>query len=169
MSRGGAGPVARPTLRLTALATSGCGFPVSGWATIPDTPTGCHLAPYPPPMPPMNERKRVNIKGILADPVLREEIVEGATDFICKVEGIRPHSLSPAAQAVLDAFLDTPGEVPMPMWDYGRDLAAALKAAADQVVPEQGCPIYGLTQKENERQQVRKKFLAIAAELEGAN
>ena len=38
--------------------------------------------------------------------------------------------LSPAAQAVLDAFLDTPGEVPMPMWDYGRDLGAALRAAA---------------------------------------
>ena len=35
-----------------------------------------------------------------------------------------------AAQAVLDAFLDTPGEVPMPMWDYGRDLAAAFRAAA---------------------------------------
>ena len=73
--------------------------------------------------------------------------------------------LSPSAQAVLDAFLDTPGEVPMPMWDYGRDLAAALRAAADQVVPEQGCPIYGLTQRENERQQVRSQFLAIAAEL----
>jgi len=41
--------------------------------------------------------------------------------------------LSPAAQAVLDAFLNTPGEVPMPMWDYGRDLAAALQAAADQL------------------------------------
>ena len=42
-------------------------------------------------------------------------------------------NLSPAAQAVLDAFLNTPGEVPMPMWDYGRDLAAALQAAADQL------------------------------------
>jgi len=41
--------------------------------------------------------------------------------------------LSPSAQAVLDAFLNTPGEVPMPMWDYGRDLAAALQAAADQL------------------------------------
>ena len=67
--------------------------------------------------------------------------------------------LSPAAQAVLWAGL-------------GRDsdrlvIAAALRAAADQVVPEQGCPIYGLTQRENERQQVRSQFLAIAAELEG--
>ena len=41
--------------------------------------------------------------------------------------------LSPAAQAVLDAFLDTPGEVPMPMWDYGRDLAAALRATATAI------------------------------------
>jgi hypothetical protein len=41
--------------------------------------------------------------------------------------------LSPAAQAVLDAFLDTPGEVPMPMWDYGRDLAAALRALAARI------------------------------------
>jgi hypothetical protein len=41
--------------------------------------------------------------------------------------------LSPAAQAVLDAFLKTPGEEPMPGWDYGRDLAAALRAAADQL------------------------------------
>ena len=42
-------------------------------------------------------------------------------------------NLSPAAQAVLDAFLNIPGEVPMPMWDYGCDLAAALQAAADQL------------------------------------
>ena len=32
---------------------------------------------------------RVDIKAILADPLLREELIEGATDFICKVEGIR--------------------------------------------------------------------------------
>jgi hypothetical protein len=42
-------------------------------------------------------------------------------------------TISPAAQAVLDAFLKTPGEEPMPGWDYGRDLAAALRAAADQL------------------------------------
>jgi hypothetical protein len=44
-------------------------------------------------------------------------------------------NLSPAAQAVLNAFLDTPGEVPMPMpmWDYGRDLAAALRAVAEKI------------------------------------
>ena len=47
--------------------------------------------------------------------------------------------------------------------------AAALLAAADQVVPEQACQIYGLTQRENERQQVREELLAIAAELEALN
>ena len=75
--------------------------------------------------------------------------------------------LSPSAQAVLDAAAEV-------YWDWS-DLspassstiaAAALRAAADQVVPEQGCQIYGLTQRENERQQVREEILAIAAELE---
>ena len=78
-------------------------------------------------------------------------------------------TLSPAAQAVMDAFLDTPGEVPMPMWDYGRDLAAALRAAADQVLPEE--PLHGGDQRwmyeRDARQESRKKLLAIAAELEG--
>jgi len=39
-------------------------------------------------------------------------------------------ALSPAAQAVLDAFLDTPESEPMTGWDYKRDIAAALRAAA---------------------------------------
>ena len=59
--------------------------------------------------------------------------------------------LSPAAQAVLDAFLDTPGEVPMPMWDYGRDLAAALRALAVRI---------------NGADAIRQDILDIAAELE---
>ena len=33
--------------------------------------------------------RRVDIKAILADPKLRAEVIEGAVDFICKVEGIR--------------------------------------------------------------------------------
>ena len=60
-------------------------------------------------------------------------------------------NLSPAAQAVLDAFLDTPGEVPMPMWDYGRDLAAALRALAVRI---------------NGADAIRQDVLDIAAELE---
>jgi hypothetical protein len=59
--------------------------------------------------------------------------------------------LSPAAQAVLDAFLDTPGEVPMPMWDYGRDLAAALRALALRI---------------NGADAIRQDVLDIADELE---
>jgi hypothetical protein len=57
--------------------------------------------------------------------------------------------LSPAAQAVLDAFLKAPGEVPMPGWNYGRDLAAALRAAAVYCTRE------------------RRILMTIADELEG--
>ena len=75
--------------------------------------------------------------------------------------------LSPAAQAVLDAFLDTPGEVPMPMWDYGRDLAAALVAVADQVAPFPGrYPMNEYMEGlRDARQNARRELLAIAAEL----
>ena len=59
--------------------------------------------------------------------------------------------LSPAAQSVLDAFLDTPGEVLMPMWDYGRDLAAALRALAVRI---------------NGADPIRQDILDIADELE---
>jgi hypothetical protein len=72
--------------------------------------------------------------------------------------------LSPAAQAVLDAFLDSPGEEPMPGWDYGRDLAAALRAAAYQVAPAR--PVLDSC-CEHFEQAIRHKILAIAAELEG--
>ena len=78
----------------------------------------------------MNERKRVNIKAILVDPVLQKEIMEGATDFICKVEGIKPHSLSPAAQAVDRAIADRIqllGEIA----PSRQVAAAALRSAAN--------------------------------------
>jgi hypothetical protein len=88
-------------------------------------------------------------------------------------------NLSPATQAVLDAFLNTPGEVPMPMWDYGRDLAAALLAAADQVVPKGPKPsansdyhLMNWTKSLDQyyqRQQTREELLAIADELEALN
>ena len=73
--------------------------------------------------------------------------------------------LSPAAQAVLDAFLaDWPDE---PLAQDRCSLAAALRAAADQVVPEfwhEEGDIYAETKHD-----VRADLLAIAAELEGAN
>ena len=70
--------------------------------------------------------------------------------------------LSPAAQAVLDAALQVSNLSPtVPV------VAAALEAAADQVVPEE--PLYGGDQRwmfeRDTRQECRKKFLAIAAEL----
>jgi len=72
--------------------------------------------------------------------------------------------LSPAAQAVLDKFvMGACGKT----YDIHAGLAAALRAAADQVVPEfwhEDEDIYGWTM-----QDIRKKLLAIAAELEGAS
>ena len=69
--------------------------------------------------------------------------------------------LSPAAQAVLDAVLDE--TAPLSEQHQTRaDAAAALIAAADQVVPEVkspgGC-------REGERQCVRRELLALATEL----
>ena len=71
-------------------------------------------------------------------------------------------TLSPAAQAVLDEFLDTPGEVPMPMWDYGRDLGAALRVAADQARSQE------ITRSDWTKQTwvLKSDILAIATELE---
>ncbi len=73
--------------------------------------------------------------------------------------------LSPAAKAVLDAAVDAywllhPGQA-----------AALLRAAADQVVPEEGhaLPIH-ISSAEwirfDERKKLRAKFLALVAELE---
>ena len=88
-------------------------------------------------------------------------------------------SMSPAAQAVLDASSDAPvGDG----WNADRlAIAAALRAAADQVVPEQAEPPCGESEpwpqsyqlmadsKWEQRQQTRAELLAIVAELEGAN
>ena len=74
-----------------------------------------------------------------------------------------PTPLSPAAQAVMDAVED---DCIHPD-DKHRIAAAALRAAADHVVPkfwhEEG-DIYGETM-----QGVRQNILAIADELEGAS
>jgi hypothetical protein len=67
--------------------------------------------------------------------------------------------LSPAALAVWEAFNR---EEPGVFVDYGDCLAAALQAAADQVVP-QGGPFL-MTASED---RVRHQLLAIAAELKG--
>ena len=65
--------------------------------------------------------------------------------------------LSPAAQAVLDAA------VCHPVFATHRRIAAALRAAADQVVPDDGVTssIERIIEK-----RIRVKLLAIADELE---
>jgi hypothetical protein len=73
--------------------------------------------------------------------------------------------LSPAAQAVLDAF--------RPTSHHRRAIAAALRAAADQVVPTEmdltpNWPDPG-HYRQQERRLTRQRFLALAAELEGSN
>ena len=75
-------------------------------------------------------------------------------------------NLSPAAQAVSNAAKSSLD------WESGylpnAVAAAALRAAADQVVPEE--PLHGGDQRwmyeRDTRQESRKKLLAIAAELE---
>ena len=75
--------------------------------------------------------------------------------------------LSPAAQAVLTAIHAAPDNT---RDSYRSAGAAALRAAADQVVPKEkvndyvpGAPqAYAL-----QRRATRREFLAIAAELEG--
>ena len=63
--------------------------------------------------------------------------------------------LSPAAQAVLDAFMCCPLEISNQL-----ALAAALRAAADQAVPESCFESDDITA-------IRQQLLAIAVELEG--
>jgi hypothetical protein len=67
--------------------------------------------------------------------------------------------LSPAAQAVLDAFFASDWEDE----PLHANIAAALRAAADQVVPADPC---GNDCCITQCEQIRADFLAIAAELE---
>ena len=67
--------------------------------------------------------------------------------------------LSPAAEAVLDAAL--------PHMVHRYSVAAALRAAADQVVPEEPEPRWWEPVRSRfYRQCLRRRFLTIAAELE---
>lgn len=82
--------------------------------------------------------------------------------------------LSPAANAVWEAFNQDEA------WgfvDYGEKLAAALRAAADLVVPEEQEPVpdedsvleMQIWAWVSQRQRTRSQLLAIADELEGTN
>jgi hypothetical protein len=68
--------------------------------------------------------------------------------------------LSPQAQAVLDAVREI---CPAP----ADEIAAALRAAANQVVPETTTPWNSTFTPMISARELHAKFLAIAAELEG--
>ena len=77
-------------------------------------------------------------------------------------------NLSPAARAVVDTF--TSNDTIHGLHHLIPRLAAALQAAADQVVPKRDMPLLADDAGDadwNARDDVRDDFLAIAAELEG--
>jgi hypothetical protein len=82
--------------------------------------------------------------------------------------------LSPAAEAVLNAVTlnryDAPYYAcPKSIGQIKSDVAAALRAAADQVVPARRKPMYADRWEESAwtaEQDTRAELLAIAAELE---
>jgi hypothetical protein len=86
--------------------------------------------------------------------------------------------LSPAALAVLDAYMTNCGWLDGPLEKDYRCAASVLRAAADQVVPSDYDPPRGVPYQEKEafldgkcvrNEDIRAELLAIAAELEGAN
>ncbi len=88
--------------------------------------------------------------------------------------------LSPAAQAVLQAACNQRGLFNEEIVQRRHSIAAALRAAADQVVPEERRPprrgmrpggtgaLSPDEGAEDQRAATRRKLLAIATELEGA-
>lgn len=88
--------------------------------------------------------------------------------------GPMSQSLSPAAQAVLDAWWNSAnGEYVDGVWTPNRSvqLAAALRAVADQVVPQppmlvEGGRSYEMAWTATVHDNIRRQLLAIAAELE---
>jgi hypothetical protein len=80
--------------------------------------------------------------------------------------------LSPAAQDVLDAFLGDAENTGLQMDDLRENVAAALRAAADQVVPEESEPSEQPFADPNDpwptwhaNKKTRRKLLNIATEL----
>jgi hypothetical protein len=83
-----------------------------------------------------------------------------------------PKPLSPAAQAVRDAFTSAAcGST----YQWNKGIAAAICALADEVVPEHDCEDVdseewlGQSASNQARFRCRFKMLSIAAELEGGN
>ena len=76
--------------------------------------------------------------------------------------------LSPAAQAVLNAYENFPQKWPFYQGEQ-KAIASALRALADQVVPETTTPWNSTLTPIISAKDVRSEILAIAAELEGDN
>jgi hypothetical protein len=78
-------------------------------------------------------------------------------------------NMSASALAVLDAYMVGYGWLDSPTKKDCRGVAAALRAAADQVVPLSYEDVWtdGRMQQYEKSDPVREKLLAIAAELEG--
>ena len=82
-------------------------------------------------------------------------------------------NFSPVAQAVRNAYHEICEDY-IETWlnfNHNRGLAAVLRAAADQVVPQRRKPMYADSWEESAwtaEQDTRADLLAIAAELEGA-
>ena len=79
--------------------------------------------------------------------------------------------LSPAAQAVLDAYF-THADLLNREVSHEEMIAAALRAAADQVVPDAANYLRAAINSPDwwdAHDQIRAELLAIAAELEGGN
>jgi hypothetical protein len=98
---------------------------------------------------------------------MTEQFMEDLTNeehealLLMSEHGIAP-PLSPAAQAVVAAAYA------LPLKNGQPDIAAALRAAANQVVPDIGYEADCLDEPvESELQCIRNRFLAIADELEG--
>jgi hypothetical protein len=76
-------------------------------------------------------------------------------------------NLSPAADAVLDAYMNNCGWLDGPLEKDYRCAAAVLRAAADQVAPSDAMEPRNYLPVAIECQRIRAELLAIAAELEG--
>jgi hypothetical protein len=84
--------------------------------------------------------------------------------------------LSPAANAVLNAYMDNCGWLDGPMQRDYQCVAAVLRAAADQVVPDQQEPASSphmgnfITNAHwRQCQAIRNRLLALVTELEPSN
>ena len=75
--------------------------------------------------------------------------------------------LSPAAQAVMDAFLDSAVDAGNYYATRSNQIAAVLRAAADQVSPSDLAEPRNNLPMAIECQRIRKELHAIATELEG--